>query len=61
MSHNSGQRGADSRRYGVYDDYEIDPAENEGERYQFHDVKRQRTERKQMHGGDCECCQAVSC
>ncbi|ORY33395.1 DNA repair protein endonuclease SAE2/CtIP C-terminus-domain-containing protein [Naematelia encephala] len=40
----------------VYDEYEIDPLQNEGEKHQFHDVKRRKADRKQMHGGDCECC-----
>lgn len=44
----------------VADEYEIDPERNEGANFQFHDVKRRRTERQQMHGGDCECCRGVS-
>lgn len=44
----------------MFEEYEIDPKENEGHNFQFHDVKRQKAERKQMHGGDCECCQGVS-
>ncbi len=43
----------------VFDEYEIDPEQNEGVDYQFHDVKRRKTDRKQMHGGDCECCKGV--
>ena len=44
----------------VFDEYEVDPKQNEGAKYQFHDVKRRKTDRKQMHGGDCECCKGVS-
>ncbi len=44
----------------VFDEFEIDPRQNEGASYQFHDVKRRKLERKQMHGGDCECCKDVS-
>ncbi|OCF44665.1 hypothetical protein I317_01552 [Kwoniella heveanensis CBS 569] len=40
----------------VREEYEIDPEQNEGAAFAFHDVKRKRAERKQMHGGDCECC-----
>ena len=46
-------------RTDVFEEFEIDPKENEGHAFQFHDVKRQKAERKQMHGGDCECCQGV--
>ncbi|KIR34128.1 hypothetical protein I352_03362 [Cryptococcus deuterogattii MMRL2647] len=38
------------------EEFEIDPAQNEGAAFAFHDVKRKKTERMQMHGGDCECC-----
>jgi hypothetical protein len=44
----------------VLEEYEIDPEKNEGANYQFHDVKRHKMDRKQMHGGDCECCKNVS-
>ncbi|WWD19677.1 hypothetical protein CI109_104139 [Kwoniella shandongensis] len=40
----------------VRDEYEIDPEQNEGVSFAFHDVKRKKSERKGMHGGDCECC-----
>ncbi|WVR00144.1 hypothetical protein IAU59_007286 [Kwoniella sp. CBS 9459] len=40
----------------VREEYEIDPEQNEGAAFAFHDVKRKRAERRQMHGGDCECC-----
>ncbi|KAL7418522.1 hypothetical protein Q5752_006980 [Cryptotrichosporon argae] len=40
----------------VLDEYEIDPAKNDGARHQFHEVRRGRAERRQMHGTDCECC-----
>ncbi|WVQ84647.1 hypothetical protein IAT38_006802 [Cryptococcus sp. DSM 104549] len=43
-------------REDVTEEYEIDPEQNEGAKFAFHDVKRKKTERKQMHGGDCECC-----
>lgn len=49
-----------SSRLGVYEEFEVDPDQNEGENYQFHDVKRQKAERRLMHGGDCECCKDVS-
>lgn len=42
------------------DEYEIDPAKNGGVSHQYHDVVRNREERKKMHGGDCECCKDVS-
>lgn len=42
------------------DEYEIDPGQNEGASFAFHDVKRRKAERKHMHGGDCECCKDVS-
>ena len=48
------------RQKGIADEYEIDPKLNEGHTHQYHDVKRKRSERKQMHGGDCECCRGVS-
>ncbi|WRT70182.1 uncharacterized protein IL334_007176 [Kwoniella shivajii] len=40
----------------VREEFEIDPSANEGASFAFHDVKRKRSERKNMHGGDCECC-----
>jgi hypothetical protein len=51
---------AGDRQRGVADEYEIDPKQNEGVAYPYHDVKRGRAERKTMHGGDCECCTGVS-
>lgn len=44
----------------VADEFEIDPARNHGVRHKYHDVVRARDARKQMHGGDCECCRDVS-
>jgi len=44
----------------VADEYEIDPAKNDGVSHQFHAVVRNRDERRKMHGGDCECCRDVS-
>ena len=44
---------------GVADEYEIDPKQNEGLAYQYHDVKRGRAERRAMHGSGCECCTGV--
>lgn len=41
------------------DEFEIDPKQNNGLNYQYHDVQRGRAERKLMHGGDCECCNGV--
>lgn len=41
------------------EEFEIDPKQNNGLNYQYHDVQRGRAERKQMHGGDCECCNGV--
>ncbi|OXG15933.1 hypothetical protein C361_05378 [Cryptococcus neoformans Tu259-1] len=38
------------------EEFEIDPAQNKGAAFAFHDVKRKKTERMQMHGGECECC-----
>ncbi|TXT04417.1 uncharacterized protein COLE_07236 [Cutaneotrichosporon oleaginosum] len=38
------------------DEYEIDPARNDGVGYQFDAVVRDRAARRRMHGGDCECC-----
>ncbi|KAK8853260.1 hypothetical protein IAR55_003962 [Kwoniella newhampshirensis] len=40
----------------IRDEYEIDPEQNEGASFAFHDVKRKKAERKGLHGGDCECC-----
>jgi hypothetical protein len=51
---------ADFRSTTVADEYEIDPDQNEGAKYQFHDVKRRKVDRQKMHGGDCECCREVS-
>lgn len=42
------------------DEYEIDPDQNDGQKFQYHDVRRNREERAKMHGGDCECCKDVS-
>ena len=44
----------------VEDEYEIDPKQNEGANFQFHDVKRRKEDRQKMHGTDCECCREVS-
>ncbi|BEJ02442.1 hypothetical protein CcaverHIS631_0702370 [Cutaneotrichosporon cavernicola] len=38
------------------DEFEINPARNEGVTHQYDAVVRNRDARKQMHGGDCECC-----
>jgi hypothetical protein len=48
-----------SRKTTVADEFEIDPKQNNGLNYQYHDVQRGRAERKLMHGGDCECCTGV--
>ncbi|ORX40544.1 DNA repair protein endonuclease SAE2/CtIP C-terminus-domain-containing protein [Kockovaella imperatae] len=40
----------------IRDEYEIDPKQNEGAKFQFHDVKRRKADRQKMHGTDCECC-----
>ncbi|RXK36537.1 hypothetical protein M231_06196 [Tremella mesenterica] len=40
----------------VQDEYEIDREKNDGVGYQYHEVKRRKVDRRQMHGGDCECC-----
>ncbi|WWC72059.1 uncharacterized protein I206_106019 [Kwoniella pini CBS 10737] len=42
----------------IRDEYEINPSENDGNKFAFHDVRRKRSERKNMHGGDCECCKS---
>jgi hypothetical protein len=47
------------RKTTVADEFEIDPKQNNGLNYQYHDVQRGRAERKLMHGGDCECCTGV--
>lgn len=39
--------------------YEIDPEQNEGEKYQFDAVVRKKADRVKLHGGDCECCRDV--
>jgi hypothetical protein len=48
-----------SRKTTVAEEFEIDPKQNNGLNYQYHDVQRGRAERKLMHGGDCECCTGV--
>jgi hypothetical protein len=48
------------RKKHVQDEYEIDPEQNEGASFAFHDVKRRKADRRHMHGGDCECCKDVS-
>ncbi|WWC91750.1 uncharacterized protein L201_006697 [Kwoniella dendrophila CBS 6074] len=40
----------------VNEDFEINPLQNEGNNFAYHDVRRKKSERKNMHGGDCECC-----
>ena len=40
--------------------YEINPSDNEGLAYPFHEVVRKKDERKRLHAGDCECCKDVS-
>lgn len=47
------------RKTTVAEEFEIDPKQNNGLNYQYHDVQRGRAERKLMHGGDCECCTGV--
>ncbi|WVR07639.1 hypothetical protein IAU60_004681 [Kwoniella sp. DSM 27419] len=47
---------SEASRGSIREEYEIDPEQNEGASFAFHDVKRKRAERKAMHGGDCECC-----
>jgi hypothetical protein len=42
------------------DEFEVDPEKNGGVGHQFHEVVRNRAERRKMHGGDCECCRDVS-
>lgn len=39
---------------------EINPDQNNGQNYQYHEVIRNRDARKQMHGVDCDCCKGVS-
>ena len=46
-------------RKAAQEEYEIDPKQNEGANFAFHDVKRRKADRKNMHGGDCECCKGV--
>ncbi|TBU36970.1 DNA repair protein endonuclease SAE2/CtIP C-terminus-domain-containing protein [Dichomitus squalens] len=36
--------------------FEVDPERNGGVGFQFEEVVRDREKRKQLHGGDCECC-----
>ncbi|KAK6909370.1 hypothetical protein I203_103387 [Kwoniella mangroviensis CBS 8507] len=38
------------------EEYEINPSQNEGNNFAYHDVRRKKAERRNMHGGDCECC-----
>ena len=40
--------------------YQIDTGRNNGKDFQFHEVVRQKSTRKRMHGRDCECCHDVS-
>ena len=44
----------------VADEFEIDPARNNGVAHKYHETVRNRDARRQMHGGDCECCRDVS-
>lgn len=44
----------------VADEFEIDPARNNGVGHKYHETVRNREARRQMHGGDCECCREVS-
>lgn len=44
----------------VADEFEIDPARNNGVAHKYHETVRGRDARRQMHGGDCECCRDVS-
>ncbi|WVO14224.1 hypothetical protein L204_101856 [Cryptococcus depauperatus] len=43
-------------RPDIFEEYAIDPQQNEGAAFAFHNTKRKKAERKTMHGGDCECC-----
>lgn len=38
------------REQRATEEFEIDPAQNKGAAFAFHDVKRKKTERMQMHG-----------
>ncbi|WWC94927.1 hypothetical protein V866_001779 [Kwoniella sp. B9012] len=40
----------------VGEEYEINPSQNDGNNFAYHDVRRKKAERRNMHGGDCECC-----
>ncbi|WVQ66943.1 uncharacterized protein L199_005134 [Kwoniella botswanensis] len=40
----------------VGEEYEINPSQNDGNDFAYHDVRRKKAERRNMHGGDCECC-----
>ncbi len=51
---------ADNRKTTFADEFEIDPARNDGVGHQYDAVVRNREARKRMHGGDCECCRGVS-
>lgn len=44
----------------VAEEFEIDPARNNGVAHKYHETVRNRDARRQMHGGDCECCREVS-
>ncbi|KAF8526850.1 DNA repair protein endonuclease SAE2/CtIP C-terminus-domain-containing protein, partial [Hysterangium stoloniferum] len=37
-------------------EFEIDPEKNRGTNFQYEAVVRDKAERKQLEGGDCECC-----
>lgn len=39
--------------------YAIDPVKNRGERRAYYEGARKKSDRKQMHGRDCECCKGV--
>lgn len=40
--------------------YAIDASRNNGMKQPFNQVVRKQDERKQMHGGNCPCCNGVS-
>ncbi|WVW86214.1 hypothetical protein I302_108256 [Kwoniella bestiolae CBS 10118] len=40
----------------VNEEYEINPSQNDGHSFAYHDVRRKKEDRRGMHGGDCECC-----
>lgn len=40
--------------------FAIDPEQNGGKDFQYHEVVRTREDRRHMEGGDCECCRDVN-